>query len=249
MNGKPAGMEYNNQRFKVHHYNFDLFVGPAAGEQLKDFPLTDLETGTQVKLSDFHGKWVVLETASSTCSMYTKNIGEMEAMAAEFPDVEFVVVYVREAHPGERLHQHRNMDEKIKAAKLLKPRYGEYRRVLVDSHGGDFHRAYGSMPNVLYIIRPDGTVHFRCNWAAPQLVREALNDRENLHTLENADMLALRASRKKYNMIRTMWTGGFIALFDFFRGLPHVVAKHKLVDDYYNKHGRFKNQPDAQPGE
>ena len=62
---------YNNSRFRVVDYNFDMFIGPAAGEQFKDFTLTDLESREEVKLSDFSGKWLVIETASSTCSMYT----------------------------------------------------------------------------------------------------------------------------------------------------------------------------------
>jgi hypothetical protein len=235
---------YNNKRFRPSEYNFDMFVGPSAGEPLKDFTLTDLKSGDPIKLSDFNGKWVVIETASSTCSMYTKNIPDMKDIAGEFPDVKFVVVYVREAHPGERLGQHENMDDKIAAAKLVAPRYGEHRRVLVDNYDGDFHRAYGAMPNVLYIVRPDGTIHYRVNWAAPDKVREALEDRENYHTYENADVATLRASRKKLHMIRTMWTGGVIALYDFFKGVPYVVGKHLKVDAYYAKHGRFKNQPE-----
>ncbi len=234
---------YNNKRFRPSEYNFDMFIGPAAGDQFKDFTLTDLSTGAPVKLSDFAGKWTVIETGSSTCSMYTKNIPDMKDIAAEFSDVDFLLVYVREAHPGERLDQHQNMDDKIAAAKLVAPRYGEHRRVLVDTLDGDFHRAYGAMPNVLYIIRPDGTVHYRCNWATPDMVRKALLDRENLHTTENANMLELRASRKKYNMFRTMWTGGFIALYDFLKGAPYVVGKHMKTDAYYKEHGRFKNQP------
>ena len=136
---------YNNKRFKPSEYNFDMFVGPRAGDPLQDFTLTDLESGNPVKLSDFKGKWVVVETASSTCSMYTKNIPDMKDIAEEMNDVEFVVVYVREAHPGERLAQHKDISEKIEAAKLVAPRYGEHRRVLVDNYEGDFHRAYGAM--------------------------------------------------------------------------------------------------------
>ncbi len=233
---------YNNKRFKPSEYNFDMFIGPRAGDPLEDFTLTDLETGNLVKLSDFNGKWVVVETASSTCSMYTKNIPDMKDIAEEITDVVFVVVYVREAHPGERLSQHKDMAEKIAAAKIIAPRYGEHRRVLVDNYDGDFHRAYGAMPNVVYIIRPDGKIHYRCNWAAPHKVKEALEDRESLHTVENADLVTLRASRKKLHMFRTMWTGGVIALYDFLKGAPYVLGKHMKVDAYYNKHGKFKNQ-------
>lgn len=243
MSGQQILSVYNTPRFRVVDYNFDTFIGPAAGEKFKDFSLIDLETGKKVMLSDFLGKWVVLETGSSTCSMYTKDITEMKKLESEFPDVEFLLIYVREAHPGERLGPHKSMEEKFAAARLLKPRYGEHRRILVDNLSGDFHRAYGAMPNVVYVIRPDGTVHYRCNWSTPQGVREALIDRKNFHRVENADMAAIQASRGKYNMIRTMWTGGFIALYDFVKNSPLTIAKHAKVDAYYRKHGRFKNQP------
>jgi len=244
---QPAPPIYNTPRFRVSDYNFEMFVGPRAGDDFKDFTLTDLASGAAVKLSDFAGKWVVVETGSSTCSMYTKNIPDMKAIAGEFPDVEFLLVYVREAHPGERLGPHKKFDDKIKAAKLVGPRYAEHRRVLVDNFEGDFHRAYGAMPNVLYIIRPDGKIHYRCNWATPAAVRGALRDRARFHTLENADTLSLRAGRKKMHMIRTMWTGGGIALYDFFRGMPLTLARHYKTDTFYKKHGRFINDPADKP--
>ena len=46
---------YNNKRFKVSDYNFEMFIGPRAGDQIKDFTLTDLETGKALKLSDLSG--------------------------------------------------------------------------------------------------------------------------------------------------------------------------------------------------
>jgi len=167
--------------------------------------------------------------------MYTKNIPTMKDITGEYPDVTFLLIYVREAHPGERLGPHQNFDEKVEAARLVKPRYNEHRRVLVDNLAGDFHRGYGAMPNVLYVIRPDGTIHYRCNWATPEKVREVLNDRETYHTHENADLFELRASRAKMHMIRTMWTGGIVALYDFVKGAPFVVSKHVKTDAYYKK--------------
>jgi hypothetical protein len=238
---KPR-MIYNTPRFKVRQYDWDLFMGPAAGQPAPDFTVTDFD-GTEVKLSDYRGGWVVLETGSSTCSMYTKNIPDMKALAAEYPDVEFLVIYVREAHPGERLREHRTFNEKISAAKLLKPRYKEFRRVLIDSLEGDMHRAYGVMPNVIYVINPEGVVHYRCNWATAEGLADALGDRENLHTVENASWADLNAARSMHTSIRTMWTGGGLALWDFVVAGPALARRHKLVDDYYKEHGRFKQQP------
>jgi len=233
---------YNNPRFKIKLYDWDLFKGPAAGDAAPDFTVTDLDSGTEVSLSDFKGKWVAIETGSSTCSMYTKNIPGMEALRAEHADVEFLVIYVREAHPGERLHQHKTFAEKTAAAKLLKPRYKENRRVLVDSHDGDFHQQYGMKPNVIYVIRPDGSVHYRCDWAHEDGLKEALENREQLHTLEHADIDKLHAARGMGITLRTMWTGGIIALWDFFAAGPELVKRHKFEDEYYRKHGRFRNQ-------
>lgn len=138
-------MIYNAPRFTVKQYDWDLFKGPRAGEEAQDFTLTTLD-GKTVSLSDFRGKWLVIETGSATCSMYTKNIPGMQKLRDDFPDVEFIIVYVREAHPGERLSQHASFEEKKKAATLLAPRYGEDRPVYIDSYEGDMHKSYGACP-------------------------------------------------------------------------------------------------------
>lgn len=243
---QPKKMVYLAPRFRVKEYDWGVFVGPRAGEPAKDFTLVDFD-GNEVKLSDYRGKWVVIETGSATCSMYVKNIEGMHQLRDEFPDVEFLVVYVREAHPGERLHQHKNFEEKKKAAHLLPKKYGEDRPILIDTLNGDMHRAYGVMPNVVYIINPDGVVHYRCNWATVDGVREALADRARLHRYENADMNKLKASRGMLTALWVMWTGGIVALWDFFIATPKLMRRHKMVDEYYEKHGRFQNTPN-QPG-
>ncbi|MFC1665107.1 TlpA family protein disulfide reductase [Pseudomonadota bacterium] len=235
-------MIYNAPRFKGKQYDWDVFVGPAAGEPVKDYTFIDFD-GKEVKLSDYKGKWLVLETGSATCSMYSKNIPDMTEVMKEFPDVVFLLVYVREAHPGERLHQHRSFEEKMEAAKLLNPRYGEPRKILVDTLDGKYHLSHAAMPNTMYIIRPDGIVHYRCNWTTVDGVREALSDREKFHTQENADVKSLKASRGLYTTLRTMWTGGFVALWDFVKAAPLLAKRHKLVDDYYKEHGKFKQVP------
>jgi len=243
-----AKMIYNRPRFTVMQYDWDVFKGPRAGEAAIDFPLTDL-AGNAVSISDFRGKWLVIETGSATCSMYTKNIPRMKEIRAQHPDVEFVVVYVREAHPGERLHQHQSSDEKMNAAKTLAVKYDEDRTTLVDALSGKFHITYGAMPNIVYVINPQGIVHYRCNWATADGLAEALADRENINTNENADMHKLKASRGLWIAVRTMWTGGFLALWDFVVALPKLAKRHKLVDDYYAKHGQFKQLPGDSQGD
>lgn len=247
MNTPKPEMIYNRPRFTVMQYDWDVFKGPRAGEHAIDFPLTDLD-GNEVRISDFRGKWLVIETGSSTCSMYTKNIPGMKLLRAQHPDVTFVVIYVREAHPGERLHQHRTFDEKMNAARTLAPKYDEDRTILVDQLPGKFHITYGAMPNIVYVINPEGIVHYRCNWATVDGLAEALADRDNINTNEHADMHKLKASRGVWIAVKTMLTGGIIALGDFVAALPKLARHHKLVDEYYAKHGRFKQQPDRPTG-
>jgi hypothetical protein len=67
-------------------------------------------------------------------------------------------------------------------------------------------------------------------------------------SIEHADMHKLKASRGVWIAVKTMWTGGIIALGDFVAALPKLARHHKLVDEYYAKHGRFKQQPDRPTG-
>lgn len=240
MTKKQTPKEYLYDHFGVGKYDMDTFWGPKAGEKAEDFTFVQPD-GSECKLSDLFGKWVVLEFASATCTQYTKNIQGMHELQKEFPDVEFLLVYVREAHPGERRRQHRSLSDKLKAASLLPKKYREKRRILIDSVNGDMHQAYGSMPNSVYVIRPDGTVQYRCNWATINGVRNALTDRDNYHTHENANMKELiEGTLFSWNRVKTMWTGGFIAFWDFVFALPLLIKRHKDVDRYYDAHGEFK---------
>ena len=54
-------MIYNRPRFTVMQYDWDVFKGPRAGELAIDYSLTDLD-GNEVRLSDFRGKWMAIET-------------------------------------------------------------------------------------------------------------------------------------------------------------------------------------------
>lgn len=230
---------YHTKRFRNSNYDQLRFPGPRPGEPAADFTVYDFD-GNEIKLADFRGKWIVLETGSVTCGMYVHNIPHINALKKDYPDVEFLVIYVREAHPGERIPQHESFDTKVEAAKLLKPKYGEERRVLVDSLDGDMHCAYSlHMPNIVYVINPEGIVTYRCDWAHEEGVREALDNRDRLHTVEHAhtDMLL---GRSRWQAIKAMWNGGFIALWDFLKAYPQFGKLHTEVDEFFEEHGRLK---------
>jgi hypothetical protein len=75
-----------------------------------------------------------------------------------------VFVYVREAHPGERLPHHESMNRKLQHARLFRDRWSVRRLILVDNLDGSLHRAYGTLPNMTYIVSAAGRVAYRADW-------------------------------------------------------------------------------------
>jgi len=218
-------VDYNYRTFRPSNYDYMAFAGPKAGEQMGDFTLTAMD-GSEVKLSDYRGKWVVVETASLTCPMYVKNINPIKKLIPKYPDVEFLVVYVREAHPGSRTGPHRDMAEKIRRAQEMKADYNEPRPVLVDSLDGDMHRAYGSFPNMVYIVDPDGKVVYRCDWSYAHLIERVLEDRPNLHKVERKKII----TAWPWVMVPVILKGGWDALLDQCKALPMIVWGHLKAD-------------------
>jgi hypothetical protein len=86
-----------------------------------------------------------------------------------------VFVYVREAHPGERYPHHQTLEQKLEQAWALREHAGVRRPILVDDLDGTAHRAFGSMPNMTYILNRAHTVVFRANWTDPPTIRFALD--------------------------------------------------------------------------
>ena len=177
-------MDYNYERYKMSNYDLTRFDGPAAGEELIDFKLTTLD-GKEVSLSDYKDKWLVLETGSLTCPMFVKNINPLRDVKAKHPDVEFLVIYVREAHPGSRRGPTQDLEQKIALAKEMKNSFGEHREILVDGIDGAMHQAYGALPNMVYVVNPDGKVIYRCDSGFAKRIDKVLKNRATLHTEEH----------------------------------------------------------------
>lgn len=144
--------------------------GPHIGDPAPEFELADLD-GNRLRLSDLRGRPVVLEFGSHTCPIFSDRVAAMEQLANEHPEASFVVIYVREAHPGEIQGGHRTMVEKRAAAHKLALEAALTRRVLVDSVDGATHRTYGGAWNPVYVIDANGRVVMRQAWNHPADVR------------------------------------------------------------------------------
>jgi hypothetical protein len=99
--------------------------------------------GSRVSLSELRGRPVVLEFGSYTCPIFCGHIEPMEAIAERHPEATFLVLYTREAHPGEVTGEHRSVQDKHAAARRLVAEEPIKRAVLIDDLEGTVHRAYG----------------------------------------------------------------------------------------------------------
>ena len=163
--------------FGFTRYNYDRFRremlqsnpadrwsrAPEPGDEAPGFELRSLE-GEVVKLSDFKdSRNVVITFGSATCPQTAASIGGLRALAHEFPvsDVEFLFIYVREAHPGAELPPHHSMEDKARAAMLLREQEQITFPILVDELGGEVHRRYGALPNASFIVDKSGRIAYR----------------------------------------------------------------------------------------
>ncbi len=222
---------YYYDRFDPKHYDLFAFPGPKPGSSADDFTVFDL-TANKVKLSDYRGKWLVIETGSITCNMYTRNINKMNALAKKYPDVEFVVVYVREAHPGSKLPQHSSLKDKQSIAACLSKTCNEQRSILVDDMKGSMHRHYGEMPNIIYVINPDGEVIYRHNWGNAEELDLVLENREQRYTNEYASTWELQpfGYNTTIQLFKSVGRGGWDAIWDLVKSMPSIVWEHLKTD-------------------
>jgi hypothetical protein len=165
--------------YRYPHFHSRLVVedmrfhaGPRPGEEMPDFDLPTLEGGLVAK-ADFVGRAPLLLTMGSvTCPMTAAADPALKRLHAEFGDrVEFMTLYVREAHPGDRYPQPETFQRKMAHARDLQARDGLPWPVAVDDLDGTLHRLLDPKPNAAYLMDTNGRVAFRTLWS---------NDRENI---------------------------------------------------------------------
>jgi hypothetical protein len=202
-----------------------LREGPAIGEPAPDFELADLD-GNRIRLSHLRGRPVVLEFGSYTCPIFSDRVPAMEQLAREHPQAAFLVIYVREAHPGEIQGTPRSLPEKRAAGHKLALEEALARRVLVDSLDGTTHRAYGGAWNPVYVIDADGRVVMRQAWNHPgdvDLALRALESGAAPKIAESTDMLREPSGRPIGQ--RLIERGGLKALCDFYQTAPAALQE------------------------
>ena len=224
---RDSGMKtYNYRHFGPEYYDFETFDGPRPGDEAPDFEATTLH-GERVHLSDFEGSWVVLETGSLTCPITDSKVRAMDRLARRFADVEFVLLYTREAHPGEHVDAHESFEGKLERARQFAEDYDVERTVLVDDVEGTAHRQFGGMPNSVHVVNTDGVVVMRGDWNHVQTVEDVLERRDpnRLYRREIYRGRPLFRTRKK-GIVRVLLESGPRAVWDFIKHMPTLGYMH-----------------------
>jgi hypothetical protein len=151
-----------------------LQPGPNLDETAPDFTLKTLG-GEGVTLSHVVGeKPVVLVFGNFTCGPFRSQSGNVEKLYRRYKDrAEFLMVYVREAHPtdgwrmesNDRVHveltQPQTYDERVEVAQMCRRHLDLDLPLLVDTIDDRVGARYSGMPSRLYVIDTEGRVAYK----------------------------------------------------------------------------------------
>ena len=197
--------------------------GPGAGEQARPFSLTTVE-GDVIGLEDLAGRPVVMEFGSYTCPIFCGHIPAMEDLARGHPEAAFLVIYTREAHPGEVTPEHRSLEKKQAAARRLLDEEPISRTVLIDDLDGTVHRLYGSAWHSVYVLDSFQKIVLRQAWTHPDDVDSVLSELASGSAVtprETTDMAPPTGAPMGVGLLR----GGKQAVIDFYETAPPPVQE------------------------
>lgn len=219
---------YNYDGFSAASYNLDQFHGPVLGAKAPDFELSTAD-GNKVKLLDFEGDFLVLELGSITCPLFQGRRDGMNDLVAQYPNISFGILYVREAHPGSNIKAHKTDQDKTACAVRLKDSDHEMRQIFIDDLEGTAHSAYGSYPNAMFIINKNGCVVFQSDWNIVPATKTALN---KLMAGQPAHNKSYFRPVKPTTALKVLRKNGKGAAKDFFASLPTLIWKNLIKRNF-----------------
>lgn len=165
----------SSQRYRIQHPSIsdvmrDMRIpasDPGPGDRVPDFDLPTTDSGrfASDQFAD-DARPVLLVFGSLTCPV-TESAGDgLHKLHARYGTrVRFVMVNVREAHPGAAVPQPGSAESKQRHANELKSHHGFPFEVAIDDIDGTLHRVFGTRPSSAYLIDPTGTIVFRAHWS------------------------------------------------------------------------------------
>ena len=152
-----------------------IHEGPNVGDLAPDFELATPDGKKKIQLKSLLGKKpVVLVLGNFTCGPFRSMYSEVENVIGRYRDrAEFLMVYVREAHPsdgwamesnakvGVAVTQPKSNDERAKVCQQFQTKLKPTIPVVVDGVDDRVGHAYSGMPARLYVIDPSGKVTYK----------------------------------------------------------------------------------------
>lgn len=160
----------------------------------------------------------------------------MEQLATEFAPQKIAsfFIYTHEAHPGEHYPHHTSFEQKMKHAQAFRDTFDVKRPILVDSLDGACHRAYGSMPNMSWIIDRGSRSVYKADWTDTGSVRSAVEELLGMVVRRRRDHLTLSPFKVERLEYRVSSHKAFI------KGLER--SGPKAVTEYLTQIERWRNR-------
>ncbi|HEV2990597.1 MAG TPA: redoxin domain-containing protein [Candidatus Angelobacter sp.] len=246
---------YNYRRFTYDLFRqpeSEGFTGPRAGEEAPDFRSRTLSRES-VRLSDYRGKKnVLLVFGSATCPMTANSIQGIQRLYERVrgDEIEFLFVYVREAHPGERIPAHDSMADKLEAATRFRDEEELFLPMIIDDLRGTIHRKYSNLPNPAFLIDRSGRLAFRCSWtnaaaldkAVTELLERQRQRGEDLIVVCGGQDLSMPLSYSSLLSYRALERGGSQSVADFREALGQAggaaISPSRVSEPLFGHPGR-----------
>jgi hypothetical protein len=237
---------YRYERFRLHHMLADLRFAPTSPGPGNRVPPLDLHTvdGGPVRLGELDRPHLLV-FGSNTCPMTASAAAPLIRLHRRFGHaVRFVLVQVREAHPGAHLPQPTTAGAKSAHARRLRDSLGVDFTVAVDDLDGQLHTTLDVKPNAAYLVDSDGTIVFRSLWASDerglQQALEAVSEDRRPPRVESRRMLGpmLRAIGHIDPVLRCAGPG---ATRDLARSAPPMLLAARVA-------ALFRGQPRERRG-
>lgn len=161
---------FRDLRFRKGHFE--------PGDRLPAFKLTTTDGSELTNQNVLGTKPVLFVVGSITCPMNASAMPFLKNLHAQFGErIDFIMINVREAHPGEHFPQPTTMARKLEHTQALRDHYDIPWTVAADDINGSLHRALDPKPNSAVLVDRDGVIVFRSLWASDRsAIRQALTD-------------------------------------------------------------------------
>ena len=172
--GEAGRDEYSGKAITSQKMAFDMVKTrnrnvPRPGEAAPDAQLYSLTKKENVTISSlYRDKPVVLLITSWTCDVFRESFGGLVSLAAEYEeDVNFAMIYIREAHPAttemrdySRVPDPRSDEERKRAAQQCARQMRIPFEILVDPVSDPVATRWGAWPVRLFVIDTNGIVSY-----------------------------------------------------------------------------------------